>query len=90
MGVRSVAGLVALAAVAGLPSQSLAQYYPPGQQTYTPPPPGYDAPPSGYSRPYDRSSSGIRSEELPPPGGPLSASPSPGGTYQGEIGRAHV
>jgi len=67
-----VAGLTAVAMVAGLPDRSLAQSYPSGQSTYTPPPPGYE---SNYSRPYDRPSSGIKGEDLPPPGGPPAQQP---------------
>lgn len=85
---RMATGLsLTVAALAGLPGQSFAQYYPPGQGPYTsPPPPAYDVPPSGYSRPatggysYDsRPPAGIQTEALPPPPG---APPSGGGTYQ--------
>jgi len=74
---RMATGLtLTVAALAGLPGQSVAQYYPPGQGPYTAaPPPGYDAPPA-YSRP---APGGFESEALPPPGG----SPPPAGTtYQ--------
>jgi lipoprotein-anchoring transpeptidase ErfK/SrfK len=86
---RMATGLtLTVAALAGLPGQSVAQYYPPGQGPYTAaPPPGYDAPPA-YGRPapggysYDsqqRSPAGIESEALPPPGG---SQPPSGTTYQ--------
>ncbi len=83
---RMATGLsLAIAALAGLPGEAFAQYYPPGPPPYAPPPPGYRAPlppgadddvppPPGYGRPYSyesqqRPPSGIQGESLPPPGG---------------------
>jgi lipoprotein-anchoring transpeptidase ErfK/SrfK len=91
---RLAAGLsLAVAALAGLPGEALAQYsqqqpqyYPPAQGPYTPaPPPGYEesAPPPGYGRPSGAGNYPYDQSQRPQGGIQSEALPPPGGGQPG-------